>query len=825
MQSNRYYTKKQLVSSIKVVYRLLEYELKNSGPSREYLNNLANSKFPLYAHLFRGQKHIDNMGMGEDYIGKKGIYNHLALKAIDDYRFNNDKLILYRNFSLLLLFMRSLYLPEITTNTIKIKSTILNIIDYKTPIELFRKIFTVGESAEEQHKIKERERKRKKREQNERDEREARGEREEKQEINHKEQKRNTDKTNCNENVDDLFVDRMSNMFKEFKKFEEVISFSFSTAFDRTVKTSEYNTAERTNITQFLNSFDKLLTRSNLDVLKLFLEVYESKYNHLIVPETLVSFMRYYTSRDSINSPMESKYNNVYISGVGNSDFIQKFSYAVGSVNKRENRNLNRKLASDDSNELLKQIGVIQSRSRPESASVPIVIKNDSLLKSTKQKYDVALAIIPKKLDFFSEDQAIKKYPFYPINQISFYAYYEKIMHCIENKSLIIVPISLISSNSYSEKKFSEDIALLDDGDGSDRDPKIVQSAQYQEFLQHYRIQRIIKQKNIKKIMLLPKDMFYHTSEQCVLIEITKQTCHGVQFIDASIYDYFKEKHTRRVSINLHRTSLIYIYDYYGESVFIDPNRGGIIDQTEENSSLISVYVPYENLITSQSLLPSHHIKDNSRLINSQPRKISDFFDVIKIQKSHYALSDIMPYEISAASTTDIKQYSKSDFSPYGITSNDDIVKTIKIATPKKYDEYCGFKKFDLVFNNDILIYAHYYNITDITFAQINPIKPEDNLCFGTHNLIAIRLKEQYVKQDSYAKALFLWLMSNEGQEALKSITKMTSSNRPLISVDDLKMLQVDLSGLDNAKASFRKMENEITKIKKSIKSIQDIIG
>jgi hypothetical protein len=46
-----------------------------------------------------------------------------------------------------------------------------------------------------------------------------------------------------------------------------------------------------------------------------------------------------------------------------------------------------------------------------------------------------------------------------------------------------------------------------------------------------------------------------------------------------------------------------------------------------------------------------------------------------------------------------------------------------------------------------------------------------------------------------------------------------------LISIDDLKMLQVDLSALDDAKASFRKMANEIVKIKKSIKSIKDLIG
>jgi hypothetical protein len=91
--------------------------------------------------------------------------------------------------------------------------------------------------------------------------------------------------------------------------------------------------------------------------------------------------------------------------------------------------------------------------------------------------------------------------------------------------------------------------------------------------------------------------------------------------------------------------------------------------------------------------------------------------------------------------------------------------------------------------------------------------------------LIAIRLKEQYQKQDGYAKALFLWLMSNNGQEALKSITKTNSDNRPLISINDLKMLEVDLSALDDAKASFRKISNEIVKIKKSIKSIKDLIG
>jgi hypothetical protein len=375
----------------------------------------------------------------------------------------------------------------------------------------------------------------------------------------------------------------------------------------------------------------------------------------------------------------------------------------------------------------------------------------------------------------------------------------------------MIVPISFINTNAYSTKLFTKDIALLNNGEIVDRVDAKIESASYQEFLHHYRMGKIIEQRKIKKIMLLPKKMFYHTDEQCVLIELTKEKNSGIQFIDITNVDHLIERNGNFVSIN-NNPRLKHIYDAYNvPTLFVNTNAQSV-NETAGNAILVSKYVSYNDVIQSSNLLPTYHLKHQHTNADEQHKDITEYFDVIKLQKFTIDSSNVKGENV------DVGYFAQSEFSQYGITSNDELTNIVKTKIKKDNKRVDRLYR---VYNNDILIYVHYKDRKDMTMVQIN----NDDICIGMHNLIAIRLKEQYQKQDGYAKALFLWLMSNNGQEALKSITKTNSDNRPLISINDLKMLQVDVSDLDDAKASFRKMVNEIVKIKKSIKSIHDLIG
>lgn len=779
MSEEKQYSKQQLIKSLKVVYELLKYELNENKDSKKYVNEITNKKFYAINDDIH-EKNMKDLASYGDYFLAKKIYDYEGLKAIDDYRYDNDRLIIFRNFLLLLFFMRTIYLPEIkksaNTKNILISNLPQKIDEYNTPSKLYEDIFIVDTYGENGLK---------------------------------------TGAEIFNENIESEFFDYILTIFTTQA---EDIHFNFSRMFDRVLETSsEANQNKNKNIRKFGNAFSKLLTLRNQAVISLFFEMHNKKFGHMDIPQSIIRFLRYYVYND-----MEDKSitKSLYVAGVGTSNIVAKF---IGDIKGAEDdafQNEDLTFATDDNNPLSEQIRIIYNRLITEKSSTINIKSNPLFDDKIHTKYDAVISIIPQKLDLFTEREAIEKYPFYPKHQISMYVYYNKVIKHMKHKALIIVPISFISTNTYSTKLFAKDIEFLDsdqlmhrieNGENIDDKKKQIKSAPYQEFLHHYQMGKIIEQRKIKKIMLLPKDIFYHTDEQCVLIELTNEENSGIQFVDITNINQLIERNGNFASINNH-PHLKHIYDAYNvPNLFINTNAQ-LVNEMSGNAILVSKFISYDEIITSSNLLPTYHLKHQQHNADEQRKDITEYFDVIKLQKFTIDSSNVKGENV------DVGYFSQSEFSSYGITSNDELTNIVKTKIKKDNKRVDRLYR---VYNNDILIYVHYKDRKDMTMVQIN----NDDICIGMHNLIAIRLKAEYQKQDGYAKALFLWLMSNNGQEALKSITKTNSANRPLISIDDLKMLQVDLSALDDAKASFRKMANEIVKIKKSIKSINELIG
>ncbi|MDP3588885.1 MAG: hypothetical protein Q8R58_12630 [Sulfuricurvum sp.] len=758
MRSEKQYSKQQLISSLKFVYELLKYELNANGNSKEYLNDLANKKFYDINDDIREQDN-DELYEKERYILEKKIYDYDGLKAIDDYRYNNDRLILFRNFLLLLIFMRSMYLPEIKkskkSNNAHIAYFQNNADQYDSAIVLFKQLFTKND--------------------------------------------------NLNEHIDAAFDDFIR---ENFEDSSENIQIDLNEFFNRAVQSGANDSFRKTNMTKFINAFNKLLTRGNQAIVTLFFEMFGNEFGHMDIPQSMMSFLRYYVYNDASNTPSNPITQNLYVNGVGTNSIVAKFIGDIKGSNNDAFKNEQLALATDDNNSISAQIRIIYNRLITNQSPIVNVENNPLLDNKIDSKYDAIISVIPEKFDLFTEREALEKYPLYPKHQIPLYALYEKTIKCMNHKSLMIVPISFISTNAYSTKLFAEDIALLDNGDDIDRDDSKIKSASYQEFLHHYRMGKIIEQRKIKKIMLLPKGMFYHTDEQCVLIELTKEENSGIQFIDITNIDHLIERNGNFVSIN-NNPRLKHIYDAYNvPTLFVNTNAQSV-NEIAGNAILVSKYVSYNDVIQSSNLLPTYHLKHQHTNEDEQRKDIAEYFDVIKLQKFTIDSSNVKGENV------DVGYFSQSEFSQYGITSNDELTNIVKTKIKKDNKRVDRLYR---VYNNDILIYVHYKDRKDMTMIQIN----NDDICIGMHNLIAIRLKEQYQKQDGYAKALFLWLMSNNGQEALKSITKTNSDNRPLISINDLKMLQVCL---DTDIKKFGQIKKSISTLKRQTKQLMTLFN
>ena len=789
MSEEKQYSKQQLIKSLKFVYELLKYELNANSKSKESVNELTKRGFHEINDHIQLQD-VSDLEEEGDYILRKKLYDYDGLKAVDHYRYNNDRLFLFRNFLMLLYFMRTLYSPD------AVKSLFSQNIFLRKPAKedkgkknnsqtkLLEQLFLIKHAGEDGETIM------------------------------------------LNPNIQESFFDQV---YKIFRTQAHIIDFNFLTAFNRIIKTTSNESNKKKNITKFCNAFTKLLALDNQSIISLFFEVYGNEFGHMDIPQSMVAFLRYYTYNDALQTPSNPKTNSLYMTGIGTSNIIAKFIGDIQGADNDKFQNQTLELATDDYNPLSKRIRTIYNQLLTDQPNTLEHIKNYPLLKSLNLKFDVVISVVPKKLDMLLEHEAIEKYPFYPKHQISMYSYYNKVIEFTRYKSLMIVPISFISTNAYSTKMFAEDIEIIENGDliglltidkfdpildrkvDIETKKKTIKTTTYQDFLHHYQMGKIIEQRKIKKIMLLPKKMFYHTDEQCVLIELTKEENSGIQFIDITNVDYLIERNGSFMSIN-NNPRLKHIYDAYNVPTLFVNTNAQLVNETSGNAILVSKFISYDEITTSSNLLPTYHLKHQHTHEDERQQEITEYFDVIKLQKFTVDSSSIKDENV------DVGYFSQSEFSAYGITSNDELTNIVKTKIKKDNKRVDRLYR---VYNNDILIYVHYKDRKDMTMVQIN----NDDICIGMHNLIAIRLKAEYQKQDGYAKALFLWLMSNNGQEALKSITKTNSANRPLISIEDLKMLQVDMSDLDDAKASFRKMANEIVKIKKSIKSIKDLIG
>jgi hypothetical protein len=775
MDEIKQYSKQQMSKSLKFVFELLKYELNANSESKKFVDAITNNFSENLGDGFFIKNVIQLEDEFGDYLLEKHAYDVEKLQAINDYRYNNDRLIIVRNFLLLLYFMRALYLPIVLKYGDKTSVLIKNLPKepnyYKTPNAFYEDMFITDEYGHNGLK---------------------------------------TNNTIFNKNIEKEFSNFIFSIFESRGKD---IHLNLSMMFDRSLEAISNETNQKKNIRKFINAFSKLLTRGNQTIISLFFELHKNEFGHMDVPQSIIKFLHYYVY---INPQQEYEYTkkSLYVNGIGTSNILAKF---IGEIKGEGGNDYNFSnddlfLATEDNNPLSEHIRIIYNRLIAHKAPNLDIQNNQLFDDKIDTKYNAIISIIPPKLDLFIEQEAIKKYPLYPSQQISFYAYYYKAIKHMNQKALMIVPISFMNTNAYSIKLFADDISLLNNGDDIDRNETKIKSASYQEFLHHYRMSQIIKQRKINKVILLPKGIFYHTDKQCVLIELTHEENSGIYFADITNFDQLIIPNStfpsfENMAIEKHKNLLYYIPSLVSKS------RYEIIDQMiKEGSALFSKFVSYDDIILSSNLLPTYHLRHQQHNTDKQQQEITEYFDVIKLQKFTVDSSSIKDENI------DVGYFSQSEFSSYGITSNDELTNIVK--TKIKQDN----KRVDRlyrVYNNDILIYVHYKDRKDMTMVQIH----NDDICIGMHNLIAIRLKEQYQKQDGYAKALFLWLMSDNGQKQLQSITKVNSANRPLISIDDLKMLQVDMSVLDDAKASFRKVENEIVKIKKSIKFIKDLIG
>lgn len=525
---------------------------------------------------------------------------------------------------------------------------------------------------------------------------------------------------------------------------------------------------------------DNLLKNNPLEkddvIISIFLQIVSNNSKTSNIPTSMSSFLRYYVYHDLNHKRSDTE--SVYFSGVGTNELV---SNIVNDSKNKENNRFGKELliGTDDDNEISLQIRKIRYRLITSKFDLFSNIKNwnilDTLFKDNS--FDIVVSIPPETLTLLETSQFIndnvkhnvKRYINYnplPRKNLSSFVHYYNSKLISKNKTLMVVPISFISMNNYTKN--------LNSSENNEKRNQFTENN-----IGTLRFKEIVEEQLIKKIMLLPKGMFDHTKEQCVLLEITKISNNGVMLIDGTQYTHID----RNKNVLTNRNPIKVVFDSE-EKIY-------------KEKTLVSTYVDYNSIINeyNYNILPSFHLnKSDTTQINKE--NISNIFKITKSQRFNEVVGKTQQEK---KQEIDISFISKSNFNQFHFSSYKDGVKKKSII--KDVSNFSHSSKLE---NNDILIYSNYSNSSDITIMELH----KKEICISNHNLIILRIKDTSDKK--IHKKLFLWLLSEQGHNHLLSIVKVTNGKN-VLSIEDLKNISINYDEID---------DKQFDKIKKKVKSI-----
>jgi len=713
-------SKNNLENKIKYIYKLLKSELEINSTSLEYLDNLRDAQFEniLDKTKYKNFKDNPNLFQSKSKIDKKYI------EYYNEYSLNNYNLLIYRNFLLVLMFMRKFHkdntdlIKKNTKNnfdrfilqklkdTTSLKTQYIKLFDFNSGTKL---IF-------------------------------------------------NTFIQKIFDDIDPYFTDDIDINIENL-----IISGSGDT--------------DEFKVKKFTNYWIDLLKEKDEVIISIFFETLPKEFKTFNIPISMSSFLRYYIYHDSNHKINDTQ--SVYFSGVGTNELV---SNIVNDSKNKENNRFGKELliGTDDNNEISLQIRKIRYRLITDKPDLFSNIKDWNILDTSfkDNSFDVVVSIPPKNLTlletskFINDDGVIHNVQRYinynplPKKNLSSFIHYYNSKLIAKNKTLMVVPISFISMNNYTKN--------LNSSENNEKRNQFTEN-----HISTLRFKEIVEEQLIKKIMLLPKGMFEHTNEQCVLLEITKTSNDGVMLIDGT--QYTKIDRNRNVINN--NSTLKVVFDSE--------------EKKYKDKTLVSTYVDYNSIINkyNYNILPSFHLSQSDTAQTNQ-ENISNLFKVTKSQI--FKIVEGITQE-DKKKEINISFISKTCFNQFHFSSYKDGIKKKTIIK-----DISNFSHSSKLKNNDILITSNYTNSSDITIVELN----KKEICISNHNLIILRIKDTNDKK-TYKK-LFLWLLSEKGHKHLLSIVKITNGKN-VLSIEDLKNISINYDEIDDKK---------FDKIKKKVKSI-----
>ncbi len=482
-------------------------------------------------------------------------------------------------------------------------------------------------------------------------------------------------------------------------------------------------------IKKFVNYWIDLLKEKDDVIISIFFETLSKEFKTFNIPISMNSFLRYYIYHDSNHKRSDTQ--SVYFSGVGTNELV---SNIVNNSKNKENNRFGKELliGTDDDNEISLQIRKIRYRLITDKPDLFSNIKDWNILDTSfeNNSFDVVVSIPPENLTLLETSQFVnndnvkhnvERYINYnplPTKNLSSFIHYYNSKLISKNKTLMVVPISFISMNNYTKN-----LNTLED---SEKRNQFTENN-----ISTLRFKEIVDEQLIKKIMLLPKGMFDHTKEQCVLLEITKTSNNGVMLIDGTQYTQMD----RNRNVIKNNSTLKVVFDSE--------------EKKYKNKVLVSTYVNYDSIINeyNYNILPSYHLSQ-SATIQTNKEYISNLFRVTKSQRFKEVVGKT---QLEKKEEINISFITKTHFNQFHFSSYKDGIKKKTII--KNISNFSHSSKLE---NNDILIHSNYTNSSDITIVELN----KKEICISNHNLIIIRSKD--TNENRTYKKLSLRLLSEQ---------------------------------------------------------------
>ncbi len=718
---NKSYSKTSLKNRIKVIINHLQLELQTNST----LDKMEEYKYSVFGLLER-ELFFQEVGEREESSLVKKVLDEKKLQYFNEFSYNVDKLVIYRNFLIIMSFVQT-----ITNNNNQ------GIKDKKIQ-DFFKLNITPRIPFENNNKTKK---------------------------LITKQilkEKILVDKERNTWDIDSL----LSKYIREIFPFLNI-----------EITLSSLNHSDERN--KFIYSLLPLSSLHFEESMSLFLEVLDNTSFGQNIPTSMSTFLRYYIYNDKRNVEKEERRNNfksLYVGGVGSTHLISKLvSDSLSKTDDGFGRKLN--IFLDDENKYSKEIRQIHYRMITSEYSEFTNIDESDILTSSipDNSIDVCISIPQKTLNTLQND-ILLQYPKHnvdryinnnplPTKNISSFVHYYNTTKLMKHKGYMIVPISFITLLNQSDNK-----SLHDD----------VRTRFNETDLYNKSLIEIIKERLIKKVLLLPPKMFTHTQEQCVLLELTSTKNEGINF--SQLVDKFLKIKNYKPTLNLKFEQKIKtIFDHYNQDdLYVDKN-GEIVDNTSKSNNLVSKYITYNDIENNYNfnILPMYHLQQLSTN-NTQKND----FKIIKLQRLNTQIG-----------TNKVKYISQSVFSTYGITNTSQLEDSKMILYKTNYNKY-------LIQSGDILIYETFKGKKDLTYVEME----DECLLLGNHNLFVLRSKDK-----DTSKKLFMYLYSNEGQTLLKSLVR-SNSKKEVLTVESLKnIVWKDTKDLSD----FKQIQKNILDIEK----------